>query len=62
MQHLISHYREEDVVYEIQNPNKLHRRTKGFDVGSLQNLVQQGLCTHFVARATNLFTNIGVIF
>jgi len=35
MQHLISNYREEDVVNDAESEDLLQRRTKGLDVGSL---------------------------
>ena len=34
MQHLNSNSKEEDVEYEIQTEDLLHRRTEGTDVGS----------------------------
>ncbi len=36
MQHLISNDREEDVENEAATKDLLHRRTKGVDVGSLE--------------------------
>jgi hypothetical protein len=36
MQHLISNDREEDVENETATKDLLHSRTKGFDVGSLE--------------------------
>ena len=45
MQHLHSHYREEDVENEVSEENLLHRNRQGIDVGSLGESKMNGCST-----------------